>query len=578
MGPYCTWKKQPPKLSKKSKSTCFPKLWRLKDKVGDGRDAFVFLKKPVKTAVEGSPPKLSKKCNSFSKLWRLKDKVGHSNSDGQDAFLFLKKPVRTAVEGSSLKGTSGKRKGLKAENRKFSGHEVYLRKRAQGNINLLLEPDDEDDEEEYLDCEDRQEYSNHENDEECLDCEENQEYFNHENDEEFTFMYLDENNTPIPADKASKNKDIHPIFPLFDLNLLSHEERKQLPINPQVNKVSVESDQVALSSTSQCDTIESVAMGPYCTWKKQPPKLSKKSKSTCFPKLWRLKDKVGDGRDAFVFLKKPVKTAVEGSPPKLSKKCNSFSKLWRLKDKVGHSNSDGQDAFLFLKKPVRTAVEGSSLKGTSGKRKGLKAENHGKLSLLIYGYDLSFVNARLWEQCGDSCLKCTIGLSISIHILQNHLYSEGGLQAKGIFRITGENDQEKDVRKQLNIGFVPAGVDVPFFAGLIKVVTAPMTTLNAIAVEEYKKYILVSLIHLRQMPIKEAFYFVVQRIQPCKQMLWKHAQARQHAKGQGPTPVSYGSELSNRGPTFDMDMSSFMDGDQPISYEMAISYFACDSS
>ncbi|GKE97579.1 hypothetical protein Tco_0020930 [Tanacetum coccineum] len=134
MGPYCTWKKQPPKLSKKSNSTCFPKLWRLKDKVGDGRDAFVFLKKPVKTAVEGSPPKLSKKSNStcFSKLWRLKDKVGHSNSDGQDAFLFLKKPVRTAVEGSSLKGTSGKRKGLKAENRKFSGYEVYLRKRAQG--------------------------------------------------------------------------------------------------------------------------------------------------------------------------------------------------------------------------------------------------------------------------------------------------------------------------------------------------------------------------------------------------------------------------------------------------------------
>ncbi|GJS19077.1 carbonic anhydrase 2-like protein [Tanacetum coccineum] len=239
------------------------------------------------------------------------------------------------------------------------------------NINSLLEPDD-DDEEEYFDCED------------------NEEYFNHENDEEFTFMYLDENNTPIPADKALKNKDIHPIFPLFDQNLLSHEERKQLlPINPQVNKVFVESDQVALSSTSAYDRIESVAMGPYCTRKKQPPKLSKKSNSTCFPKLWRLKDKVGcsnsDGRDAFVFLKKPVRSAVEGSslkgnggkrkglkaengkfsghevclrsmgpfcmwrkqPPKLSKKSNStcFSKLWRLKDKVGCSNSDGPSRY-----------------------------------------------------------------------------------------------------------------------------------------------------------------------------------------------------------------------------------------
>nr|GEU78722.1 hypothetical protein [Tanacetum cinerariifolium]GEU79421.1 hypothetical protein [Tanacetum cinerariifolium] len=257
------------------------------------------------------------------------------------------------------------------------------------NINSLLKPDDEDEEEEYLDCED------------------NEEYFNHENNEEFTFMYLDENNTPILAYKALKNKDIHPMFPLFDQTLLSHEERKQLPpINPQVNKVFVESDQVALFSTSEY---------------KQPPRLSKKSNSTCFPKLWRLKHKAGcsnsDGRDAFLFLKKPVRTAVEGSslkgnggkrkglkvengkfsghkvclrsmgpfcmwkkqPPKLSKKSNStwFSKLWRLKDNnVGCSNSDGRDAFVFLKKPVRTAVEGSSLKGNGGKR---KAEN-GKFS------------------------------------------------------------------------------------------------------------------------------------------------------------------------------------------------------
>ncbi|GKC19541.1 ulp1 protease family, C-terminal catalytic domain-containing protein [Tanacetum coccineum] len=49
------------------------------------------------------------------------------NSDGRDAFVFLKKHVRSAVEGSSLKCDGGKRKGLKAENGKFSGHEVCLR-------------------------------------------------------------------------------------------------------------------------------------------------------------------------------------------------------------------------------------------------------------------------------------------------------------------------------------------------------------------------------------------------------------------------------------------------------------------
>ncbi|GJT82478.1 hypothetical protein Tco_1056820 [Tanacetum coccineum] len=63
----------------------------------------------------------------------------------------------------------------------------------------------------------------------------------------------------------------------------------------------------------------------------------------------------------------------------------------------------------------------------------------------------------------------------------------------------------------------------------------------------------------RTMPIREACQVDVQRIQPGKQRPRKHAQARQHAKGQGPTPVSYASELSNQGPRFDMDMSDFMD-------------------
>ncbi|KAJ0824880.1 putative L-arabinokinase [Helianthus annuus] len=85
-----------------------------------------------------------------------------------------------------------------------------------------------------------------------------------------------------------------------------------------------------------------------------------------------------------------------------------------------------------------------------------------------------------------------------------------------------------------------------------------------------------------QMPIREACHVAVQKIEPSKQRLWKHAQARQQAKGQSPTPVlqivSYGSELSNRGPTFDMDISDFMDGDQPMSYEKARNYFARDPS
>ncbi|KAI4316185.1 hypothetical protein L6164_024189 [Bauhinia variegata] len=85
-----------------------------------------------------------------------------------------------------------------------------------------------------------------------------------------------------------------------------------------------------------------------------------------------------------------------------------------------------------------------------------------------------------------------------------------------------------------------------------------------------------------QMPIREACHVALQRVPPSKHRLWRHAQARQDDKGSKPNAVfqivSYGSELSNRGPTFDMDMSDFMDGGKPISYEKAKAYFSQDPS
>lgn len=85
-----------------------------------------------------------------------------------------------------------------------------------------------------------------------------------------------------------------------------------------------------------------------------------------------------------------------------------------------------------------------------------------------------------------------------------------------------------------------------------------------------------------QMPIREACHVAVQISDPDKQKLWKHAQIRQISKGQASTPVlqivSYGSELSNRAPTFDMDLLDFMDGEKPINYQKAKEYFAQDPS
>ncbi|KAH6822162.1 Rho GTPase activating protein with PAK-box/P21-Rho-binding domain-containing protein [Perilla frutescens var. hirtella] len=53
-------------------------------------------------------------------------------------------------------------------------------------------------------------------------------------------------------------------------------------------------------------------------------------------------------------------------------------------------------------------------------------------------------------------------------IMQMHLYSQGGLQTEGIFKINVANSQEEFVRDQLNRVVVPEGTDVHCLAGLIK--------------------------------------------------------------------------------------------------------------
>ncbi|CAH9111503.1 unnamed protein product [Cuscuta epithymum] len=53
-------------------------------------------------------------------------------------------------------------------------------------------------------------------------------------------------------------------------------------------------------------------------------------------------------------------------------------------------------------------------------------------------------------------------------LMQERLYTQGGLKAEGIFRINPENGQEEHVRDQLNRGIVPLDIDVHCLAGLIK--------------------------------------------------------------------------------------------------------------
>ncbi|KAL5060477.1 hypothetical protein RYX36_032081 [Vicia faba] len=53
-------------------------------------------------------------------------------------------------------------------------------------------------------------------------------------------------------------------------------------------------------------------------------------------------------------------------------------------------------------------------------------------------------------------------------LMQERLYSQGGLKAEGIFRINPENGEEEHLREQLNSGIVPKDIDVHCLAGLIK--------------------------------------------------------------------------------------------------------------
>lgn len=156
--------------------------------------------------------------------------------------------------------------------------------------------------------------------EDCENDDEEKKEEQGDDDGDFTFMFIGEDNLPINTDGVLEDGQIQPVFPLFDQNLLLSgeyevEEIDRLPIRPPVDNVFIESPHRPPASGHE-ETDDS-ATGPYCVWSKESGtgtnvELSKKSNSTGFSKLWRLRDKVGrsnsDGRDAFVFLKSSDRT------------------------------------------------------------------------------------------------------------------------------------------------------------------------------------------------------------------------------------------------------------------------------
>lgn len=138
-----------------------------------------------------------------------------------------------------------------------------------------------------------------------------------EEEEEFSFACGGgEDAAAIAADEAFSNGQIKTVFPLFDQSLLysgNDELQESLPMRPPVKKVFVETKEKMSGNhpvTSPSPGNDEIA-GPYCDWSSRKaveasPEACKKSNSTGFSKIWRLKELTArsnsDGRDAFVFL------------------------------------------------------------------------------------------------------------------------------------------------------------------------------------------------------------------------------------------------------------------------------------
>ncbi|KAG6398794.1 hypothetical protein SASPL_140264 [Salvia splendens] len=163
---------------------------------------------------------------------------------------------------------------------------------------------------------------------------EEEDEFDDEEEEEFSFASVGEDAAAISADHAFSDGQIKAVFPLFDQSLLLSGDGdlpENFPMRPPVNKVFVE------TSSSADDQIA----GPYCEWSSRKaveaaPESCKKSNSTGFSKIWRLKEITcrsnSDGRDAFVFLNgnhaPPSTAAAEKAapPPETVKKSGKEKK------------------------------------------------------------------------------------------------------------------------------------------------------------------------------------------------------------------------------------------------------------
>ncbi|CAO2828826.1 unnamed protein product [Amaranthus hypochondriacus] len=179
--------------------------------------------------------------------------------------------------------------------------------------------------------------------------------------EEFEFCFIGGDlNSPISAEEVFKDGQIRVIAPYS--NEIPDKEAES-SYEPPVKKLFI----VSPTSSENDD----VAKGPYCTWKS--PEMSRKSNSTGFSKLWKVRDLVArsnsDGKDAFVFLtgknnettslkKKSETTAFQGERKEKMKKKSAYEVLYG--EKNDKRRLDGKSYLPYRKDLVGFFTNGNS--------------------------------------------------------------------------------------------------------------------------------------------------------------------------------------------------------------------------
>ncbi|KAG9148904.1 hypothetical protein Leryth_022058 [Lithospermum erythrorhizon] len=152
-------------------------------------------------------------------------------------------------------------------------------------------------------------------------------------EEEFSFTFKGSNESLIAAEDAFVDGKIKPLFPLFNQDLLLQDQyfEENLTHNPKVTKVLFQMNKDSLNKDSLGN--DEISLKTHIVRAK-----------------------------AFLWI-------ILGGEHERCKKSNStgFSKLWRLKEVVNRSNSDGRDAFVFLKsgKDGDKMIKGGKNKTTS---------------------------------------------------------------------------------------------------------------------------------------------------------------------------------------------------------------------